>query len=310
MKTALIDGDQLVYEIGFGTQYKDEVTGELIIRPWEAAEELLTGRINVIKEETESDDVLLFITGSEWVNRKLNKTRAKEDKAPVPFVPNFRHEIAVSKGYKANRVADKPFHYRNILAHILDNYPCHVSETGLEADDDMAIYQVKANKEEGVGRTISCSRDKDQRMIEGDYYAWEIGKQASIGPITITQPGYLIMKDKKKLFGVGNMFFYSQLITGDRTDNIEGLPGKGDVFAYNLLHDVKTEREMYELVAECYVKHYGDEWETRFIENSNLLWIVRELNEDGSPVLWKAPPMAEPLVVEATEMDIMNRFKS
>jgi hypothetical protein len=145
--------------------------------------------------------------------------------------------------------------------------------------------------------TIICSRDKDVRQCPLWHYSWEINKQPSIGPLFIEPMGFLEKKDKTAtgkpkpvtLFGGGHKFFYAQLLMGDNTDNIGGLQGYGPVFAYNLLNEATTERQLYELVAEMYVKNCGDDWKTLLKEQADLLYMVREYKEDGTPKLWFPP---------------------
>ncbi len=60
-----------------------------------------------------------------------------------------------------------------------------------------------------------------------------------------------------KLKGVGLKFFYSQLICGDTVDNYDGLPGKGDTFAYKLLDDATNEASLFIRVYDAYLDHYG-----------------------------------------------------
>lgn len=293
-RTALIDADILLYEIGFSGQIIDKETGELHIYTWDEVKDFFYRKLEIILQESEATDYTLYLTNTNRINKLLNKTRTREETPTKQFVPNFREEKAVQKGYKANRKQDKPKHFYNVLAHILANHPYHVNENGLEADDAMCIRQYKTWREQD---TIICSRDKDVRQCPGLHYSWEINKQASVGPLFIEPLGFLEKKTKTSsgkpkpptLFGGGHKFFYAQMLMGDNTDNIGGLQGYGPVFAYNLLNDATTERQCYELVAELYVKNCGDDWKTLMKEQADLLWMVREVNEDGSAKLWLPP---------------------
>lgn len=55
-----------------------------------------------------------------------------------------------------------------------------------------------------------------------------------------------------KLSGCGLKFFYAQLIMGDTADNYSGLVGKGKAFAYELLDDCTSERELFYAVLNAY----------------------------------------------------------
>jgi 5'-3' exonuclease len=75
------------------------------------------------------------------------------------------------------------------------------------------------------------------------------------------------------------------MLTGDSVDNIVGVMGRGPAFAYKLLKDAVTEAECYQLVAEVYVKQFGDEWKEKMREMADLLWIIKE-EQEGVPVKW------------------------
>lgn len=282
----------LLYEIGYSGQIIDKETGELHTYSWEEVRSFLERKLDIIRQESESDDLCFFFTNTKRINKLLNKQRVREEKPSKEFIPNFREEKAIQKGYKANRKAEKPNHFYNVLAHLMGNYPYEVNEDGLEADDLICITQYKSWQD---GNTIICSRDKDLRQCPGWHYSWEINKQASVGPLFIEPLGFLEKKISKAktpvttLFGGGHKFFYAQMLMGDSTDNIPGVGGYGPVFAYNLLWDAETERQCYELTAEVYLKNYGDEWKVRMKEQADLLYMIRELNEDGSAKLWLPP---------------------
>lgn len=67
------------------------------------------------------------------------------------------------------------------------------------------------------------------------------------------------------------MFFYSQIVMGDRADNIEGIHGIGPVKAKRLLSECTTEQELYDKVLGAY-----DNDEERVITNARLLWLRRK----------------------------------
>ena len=74
-------------------------------------------------------------------------------------------------------------------------------------------------------------------------------------------------------------FFYKQILTGDRADNIVGLYGIGPKKAEKILADCKTEQDFY---LEC-LHQYGGE-EDRVVENARLLWLRRYPEQ-----LWEPP---------------------
>lgn len=288
----LIDADVLLYEIGFSCERYEVADGEKILVPssWEFCKDLFDKKIDLIIDEVRATEKpLLFFTNTASLNKNLNKRRKLKGEPEKAFVDNFRYKVAEEKEYKAGRKTTKPFHFKNILNYALSDYDCHVDENGLEADDAMCVIQYKAYKE-GSNNTIICSRDKDLRQCPGWHYSWECGKQASIGPLFVDGIGYL-EEQEKKVFGVGDLFFYYQLLVGDSVDNVGGVKNRGPKFAYNLLKDAKTSREAYELVAEVYVKTHGDLWKKKFREQADLLWMIREIDEKGEKVRWTPPKL-------------------
>lgn len=258
----LIDADILCYEIGFAaeTGWKQDTTP-----PFDYVENLLVERIDMICREAGGDQPpTLFLTG---------KT-------------NFRNEIAKLRPYK-NRAGLKPFHYYNIKAYIQGMYDFRMVE-GLEADDLMSIEQTRCNAESYHHRTIICSRDKDLRQVPGLHYGWECHKQPSFGPHLVDEFGK-IEHIGNTIKGYGGLFFYAQCLIGDGVDTVPGIPRIGPVKAMKILENVKTLDEAFKAVLEAYRGVYGDDAEAQLLEQGRLLWMVRELNEDGSPKMWEFP---------------------
>jgi 5'-3' exonuclease len=86
---------------------------------------------------------------------------------------------------------------------------------------------------------------------------------------------------------VGEKFFYAQLIMGDPVDNIPGLPKHGPKAAFDILGNTQTREEAFKAVLEAYRAVYGDSAEAEMLEQGQLLWMVRELDEEGKPVMWQ-----------------------
>jgi len=160
---------------------------------------------------------------------------------------NFRYDIAVTHEYKGNRKSvDKPQHLQEIRQHMEENWSAIVSE-GEEADDLIGIWATKYGPE-----AIVISIDKDMLQI----------------PCTHYNPNKREFKTMTEFEGL--KFFYTQILTGDRADNIVGLYGIGPAKANVLLGDCETEQDLY----EACLRAYGGE-EDRVIENARLLWLRR-----------------------------------
>lgn len=254
----LIDFDLWTYDIPFAAQRGDKVFN------FDYCVELFYRRLAEIKKMSGIKTWEGYLTGTN----------------------NFRHDIAVTVPYKGTRKQPKPFHYENMRTWLTAVHGVKVIDN-MEADDILAIRQMELGESSCI-----VSRDKDLRMVPGWHFGYSCGKQKTFGPMLYDEIGLLEMEgrgDKKKIKGGGLKFFYSQLITGDRTDNILGLKGGGDVLAYTLLNDLQTEEELFQTVWKEYYRVYKEEAKEKLLENGQLLWMVRELDENGDPVMWEFP---------------------
>lgn len=258
----LLDADILCYEIGFAAEAGWQQPG---FPSFDYVVDLLEARIeNICAVVGATEPPKLFLTGKN----------------------NFRYAIAKRQQYK-DRPSLKPYHYKNIKAYLIAKYGAIVTE-GIEADDAIAIEQTKSLKE-GYD-TIICTRDKDLRAVPGWHYGWELGNQPSFGPRFVDIFGELRLSgDRKSIKGEGLVFFYSQCLTGDRVDSIPGLGGCGPVKAFEILSNTKTPDEAFKAVLEAYRGVYEDDAEKELLEQGQLLWMVRELDEEGKPIMWRLP---------------------
>lgn len=260
----LIDSDILLYEVGFAAEVGWKSDGH---PPFDYVAEMLDMRIdNICAMVGATEAPTFFLTGS----------------------TNFRTEIAKFRPYK-QRNSNKPWHYKNIKAYIKGKYDYRIVE-GLEADDLMALEQTQSLGQEVP--TIICSRDKDLRAVPGWHYGWELGRQPQYGPKLVQGIGELrLSDDRKSIKGEGLLFFYSQCLTGDSVDTVPGLLGCGPVNAFNLLSTCQTEEEAFKAVLEAYRTLHGGLAEDMLLEQGRLLWMTRQLTEEGKPVLWQFPKL-------------------
>ncbi len=130
---ALIDGDILVYRIGFASE------GE--------TQSIAISRMAVFVEELvmmpEIGDYQGYLTGSN----------------------NYRKEIAKEAPYKGNRTAAKPMHYDFLREYLTKSWGFEMVDNQ-EADDAIGIEAYKMDVEEYMIYTI----DKDLDMIRGWHY--------------------------------------------------------------------------------------------------------------------------------------------
>jgi len=258
--TPLIDCDILVYSISFSCERKMPDGSKVPISLEEVNNKVDEKIAEICAEVYATEPCKLFLTGRD----------------------NFRNKIAFTKGYKAQRKKEKPFHWKYIRAYVQAVHGA-IEVNGLEADDLMGIEQTSRLK---FKDTIICSIDKDLKTIPGMHYSWEQHLQPSFGPKWIDKFGEIYLKGTK-IKGTGMCFFYSQMLTGDNTDNIPGLPRFGPMKVYAALGECKTIRELHDVVVSKYQEYYPDNWWDIFKEQATLLWMVRRLHDDGSPVMWE-----------------------
>lgn len=172
---------------------------------------------------------------------------------------NYRKNIAKEAPYKGNRTAPKPEHYELLREYLVKSWGFEMVE-GQEADDAIGIKAYTLDVDEYVIYTI----DKDLDMIRGWHYNFNKDLKYEV-------------KEEDTL-----RWFYKQILTGDRVDNIPGLKGIGDKKAEKILGDAKLEPELFSAVLAAY---NGDIH--RMTEMGQLLWIRRKENE-----LWQPPSLS------------------
>ena len=172
---------------------------------------------------------------------------------------NYRKEIAKEAPYKGNRTAPKPEHYELLREYLVKSWGFEMIE-GQEADDAIGIKAYSLDQEDYMIFSI----DKDLDMIRGWHYNFNKDLKYEV-------------KEEDTL-----RWFYKQILTGDRVDNIPGLKGIGDKKADKILADATKERDLFERVLEAYDGNLE-----RLTEMGQLLWIRRKENE-----LWQPPSLS------------------
>lgn len=130
----LIDGDMLVYRVGFAC---DEESEKVAIQTM----------ANYISE-------LISDLSEHYDNHKLYLTGSS----------NFRNEVAVSQPYKGGRPSRKPVHKDLLREYMLDAWKAELSDN-MEADDCIAIKSTELEH-----KSIICSLDKDFLQIPTKIY--------------------------------------------------------------------------------------------------------------------------------------------
>ncbi|MDB4575370.1 hypothetical protein N9112_00240 [bacterium] len=128
-----------------------------------------------------------------------------------------------------------------------------------EADDYVRTWATEAV---AFGKVpIVASVDKDLKCIPGKHYNLQKQTLEDVAEI-----------DAKKLY-------YSQLLSGDQTDGIPGLPGIGPVKGYEAIEFCVTEEDFQEAVVGTYLDIHGDDWAEYLLSNGKLIHIMADLND-------------------------------
>lgn len=207
----------------------------------------------------DEDETTCFARAKDLIFEIVYTELACDDyKAYLTGPGNFRYMVATTAPYKGNRKDfQRPKHYDGLRAY-LQRLGAELVE-GQEADDAIAIEASKENY-------WIVSIDKDFDQVPGWHYNF------------VKKEKYFVTEEE------GIRSFYTQILTGDRTDNIIGIKGIGPVKAEKILKDCKTEREYYDACVKAYD---GDV--ARVTENGVLLWLRRYPNQ-----LWQ-PPLPSPV---------------
>lgn len=205
---------------------------------------------------------------------------------------NFRDDYAQITKYKGDR-PDKPILYKEIREELEYRYRGKLLiRDGIETDDAVSILgweNYQNHRKTGEWKYLLAYVDKDLKMIIGPYFNY-------------MKPELGIMEIKPREAAEN---FCTQLLTGDSTDCIVGLPNLTDEIReeYGLrkangigaasiepLLAGKSVKDMFKTVVKCYKAWYGEEpfefeswrgdktertWVDMLQENARLLWMMR-----------------------------------
>jgi hypothetical protein len=190
--------------------------------------------------------------------------RGLEYKGFLTGKDNYREALAVTKPYKGNRKdKPRPVYLKECREYLVYAWGAIVVD-GIEADDALATEQYAAKDKS----TCIVTNDKD--MLYG-------------------VPGFMYNYTKDQHFYTtldsADHFFYTQLLTGDPVDNIQGVPGLGKAKAAKLLAGCKSNRDRYNVCLKEYNRVYPMNGPVVLEEMANLLYIQRK----GVTDRWQKP---------------------
>ena len=143
----------------------------------------------------------------------------------------FRNELYPE--YKANRKKQpKPVH-KDACAEYLRQYWHAATGSMWEADDAIGMAN---NPKRG---TVVCTIDKDMKQLPGYHYNF------------VTKQKFYVTEEEAL------RFLWEQVMSGDPTDNVPGLPGIGPAKAKKYLGELSP-HALESTVAEYYTTRYGE----------------------------------------------------
>ena len=256
MTIAIIDGDVVAY-YSCPSRYV-AVNGQTLIT--------LKGQEPVFTEE--QDQLYLenaWIRAQEIIKDLAEVCFANEIKVAVKGNGNFRD--SVSSIYKAHRKDKEPHKFVPTIRNRLVEAGIAIAADGMEADDYLRMWQQEAlAKNENY---IICSIDKDLKCIPGRHY-------------NMKHKNFFDVSDAQAI-----RFYYEQLLQGDSTDNIKGIPGIGPKTAAKLLADANEEEQFKTIVIECYQAAFSrEDWKEQLLVNGKLITLKKTMADEFSIEGW------------------------
>ena len=195
---------------------------------------------------------------------------------------NFRYYVAVDyKGNRKDTIEPEVKDRIEMLYEYAKDF-CIESDNA-EADDYCGIAVTLAQEEDKS--YVICHIDKDLDMIPGWHYNF---RKKEFYEIDVSTGYYNLMK---------------QILTGDATDNIQGIKGMGPKTAEKVLKDVPHEF-MLDTVINTYKLKCGSTWEHDFHKSANLIYI-RMTSDDLRPFTFEE--LKEKLSWKTTDTGILSQ---
>ena len=272
MKTlVIIDADSLIY------QSSKESLVESI--------EIIDEKIRNIFTQTSADYYSMFISMGVYYRHKVSslyKSNRKKYHSPLRWTKTLKNYLIEKYGAIAGRdvEADDLCTYFYNQFYIIDrsqsisNFPQGEEMDALENEIEERLVILERIPElpyEPEVRVILASPDKDLlQNIPGVHFNYTYKLLDKENPDSLIRGEWITTSEED----AGN-FIWKQMITGDASDGIAGLPGKGEAFARKLYNNISLSRPV--LCFNAYLEHYENDVTQalmRFQENYRMLHIL------------------------------------
>ena len=181
-----------------------------------------------------------------WVNMLSSTRAAGVAKVVLCFTGPDNFRTGVLPEYKANRAAEKPDHYWEVVAYLKESYS-YTKARVLEADDLLGIYG--SAPEDWI-----ISPDKDMKTLVANFFHIRKAKEPDV---------YLADQHR------ADYWWMHQTITGDSVDGYKGAPGAGTKAADNALLGLRSLSEMWTAAIRVYeTQHHKYKQREKFVTDS------------------------------------------
>jgi len=218
----------------------------------------------------EADQNLVLYSVDNFVQNIMVTIEADQYIGALSSSPVFRNQIYKFAPYKGTRRPENEEIKRwrpAIMAHLYEEWKFE-SIPDLEADDIVSWHA--CTRED----TIICSPDKDLRQIPGKLYNYNTGELITITP------------------GKAQEFFDEQMVCGDTTDNIKGIPGMGEVKYLEQVKKGKTPLDMY-------IKYFGEYYGYIIYQETLSTVMMMSPNHPQSPFFELPLSLLQPIIYKA-----------
>jgi len=212
-------------------------------------------------------DILVYqsiwsATSTKDIKKKLDQTIASimselqgsKGKIAIKGKGNFRKDVYLD--YKGNRKKELTEQEKEFFAYAynyLETSWDAVPADGMEADDLLAIWSTETPG-------IIVSIDKDLLQVPGLHY-------------NTRKKEYTHMNEEE-----ASLLLHTQVLMGDSTDNIPGLPGIGKVKASKVMQGISMAQHLT-TVKSFWQKSFGRGWEDNLQLNMDLIYLKRNMDD-------------------------------
>jgi hypothetical protein len=216
----------------------------------------LAGTTGIIwsRKEDKGLEFALAVT-HKTIESMLEASKPKEARFYLSGKDNFRMKVAKTVPYKGSReLVAKPKYYRELRRVLCEEYGATIT-TGYEADDAIGMAMGELNDD-----CFVCTIDKDMDQLAGWHYDW------------VKDRVYRVSQED------ADLNLYAQVLSGDSTDDVPGLPGIGPIKARKILDGATDSSDLLRRTWDKYrssgVGSDAEKWDY-FVEQLRLVYILR-----------------------------------